>query len=138
MQCEALLLCDDAVFLPDGRLAAIIGDTLLIASEPAPLKRTSLVARIRFDKHEEGEHAVAALLVDADGRPVAPRSTLLAAVSVEDDRAERTLTAVFNCTATIPRAGDYAFHLSVNGVLLASLPIFVRRRKVANFAALDG
>ncbi len=130
MQLEILTLCREARY--NGQVLDIAGAFDIFVTPQAPLivPICWLAGRVRFERIEEGMHQLRLMIMDADGRAVAPEI-------VEDleVRFARELPTVCKAFAIefkdllFPEHGEYAIKLALDRVSLASVPIYVMANK---------
>ncbi len=127
MKIELLALADYAVDQA-GKLTIVgVFDTLFCHSLPVVHELCAVVAKLRFEKIEEGAKRVLLNLSDADGRLVLPSMDLPLEVRMNDDQHTATKNIVVKIAGLkIDREGEYSFDLAVDGRHEASIPLFVR------------
>lgn len=130
MKIEIFSLCDFAQAEPTGKLN-ILGSFDRIHAESAPIVRSvcAIVARIRFEPHEEGTKTVTLGVIDSDGQRVLP--PLRAQFPVKVQPTENSI--VLNCVMVIPQIkfpkfGDYQIDLAIDDKIEAALPLYIRQR----------
>ena len=121
MNVEVFCLCDAATE-NSGKLN-ILGafDTIMLAKVPGVHYQCAVVVRVRFSAAELGIHQVAVNFVDADGNHLVPSACGTLSVSTAG-----SANLILNLQRlVIPKFGDYAIDLTINGVHVSTLPLFV-------------
>ena len=130
MTVEMLTFCTAATIGGIGELN-ILGATNQLYSSEVPLlvRQCALVAKVRFDRSEEGLRLLTFSFVDPDGRPVTELPPLQALdVQIPPDASSLTAgTLITIQPLQFAKFGEYRVDLAVNGVLAASVPVFVRK-----------
>lgn len=127
MNIEAFFLCDAATD-SHGKLNVLgVFDSIVVASVPATHAQCAVVLRLRLTRSEQGEHKLSLRLVDADGQNVIqPLEGGFRFAAGQDTSAATNL--ILNVQGLrLPRFGELAFQLHVDGTHLASLPVHVRQ-----------
>jgi hypothetical protein len=128
MNIEAFLLCDAATEF-SGKLNVLGAFDSIFAKEfPAVHPLCAVALRLRFDRIEQGQHAVRLNFVDADGVAVLPPldATINIGMRVEDSSVCANL--VLNIQGVkLEKAGLYSIDLAVDGRHEKSLPLFVKQ-----------
>jgi hypothetical protein len=126
MEIEAFLLCDAATD-NQGKLN-ILGafDNFWAVQLPIKVPQCSIVARVRFDQIEAGNHSVKIQIIDEDGQNIAPK--LEGSLSIHP--APGISSAIANLILYIQglelkQFGSYQIDLAIDGQLQASLPLRV-------------
>ncbi len=126
MKIEAFLLCDAATD-QHGKLN-VLGAFENIYAKQVPFKypACAVVARIRFEQIEEGEHKIRLNIIDQDGTSIGPK--LEGKISVKS--APMLDSTVANIILNIhgleyKEFGKYRVDIAVDGNMLASLPVRV-------------
>ncbi len=130
MNVEIFSICDAATDYA-GRLN-LLGAFEGIAAPKAPIMRDrcSLAIRMRFDKAEAGNHAVAVRFFDKDGNMPIPEMKAALNVKVMSGRSTSAFNLVLNINRlTFPHFGVYDIQLFVDDALQASLPLLVAQAK---------
>src|SRR2546428_833020 len=85
-----------------------------------------IVVRMRLERVEEGTKSIRIQFVDADGKPVMPTLTTTTQVRFgpTDSTATASLVLVIQ-QLTLPRFGEYAIDLAVDGHHEGSIPLIV-------------
>ncbi len=131
MNIEAFLLCDAATD-SQGKLNVLGAfDSFFVNEVPAAHPHCAVVLRLRVDRTEQGEHAITLHLIDEDGQHVMqPLEGRLRVQVVPNQTATSNL--ILNLQGLkLPRFGELAFHLSVDGKPAGSLPLYIRKLQVA-------
>jgi hypothetical protein len=130
MKVEMLTFCYAASVGGCGELN-ILGatDQLLSAQEPFRVEHCAIVAKIRFDKSEEGIKFLKFTFIDSDGKPIVPiPNPQPANLQIPPQATTATIGTVLNIVPLqIPRFGDYQIDLAVNDTWVASIPLFARK-----------
>ncbi len=126
MEIEAFLLCDAATE-QQGKLN-ILGafDNFWTRQMPSRIPQCAVVARVRFESIEQGNHAVRIQIIDEDGRNIAPK--LEGGVSVLPNPASNSTVAnlILNIHGLeFKKYGRYQIDLAIDGQIQASLPLRV-------------
>ena len=133
MQVEILTLCDAAADY-QGRLSLLGAfDTITSSSFPSTHPHCAIALRLRFDRIEEGSHAIRIHVVDDDGAFILPSLEGHLGVSFVDNSETAAVNFIFGIEGLpLSRPGTYAVNLGVDGKQEASVPLSVRE------AATDG
>jgi len=127
MKIEAFCLCDAAT---DNRgKLNILGtfDQIYAAKMPVVHPACAIALRIRFDKMEEGPHAVTLQMVDPDGRPVFQPMKGEVHPRMADDVGSMAVNLILNFqNVKFKEYADYQIDLAIDGQSIASLPLRVR------------
>ena len=125
MQLEILSFCDAATDHA-GKLN-ILGatDTLVVQTLPAVYPRCSIVMRFRVSRVEEGEHDVRLIIVDIDGNTIMNVNGKMNIRLTSGMSSAVNLIINFN-NLELKEAGEYAVEVAVDGIQLASTPLYVR------------
>jgi hypothetical protein len=128
MKVEIFNLCDFASADASGKLNIIgVFDTIWAREKPITYGMFALVARIRFDKIEEGTKKIKISFVDADGNPVMP--VIETQLPVRIPALSPTATAQVVSLVSqlkLQSFGEYSVDLAIDGRQEASLPFYVR------------
>lgn len=128
MKVEIFSLCDFASADASGKLNIIgVFDTVWAKNVPAVHGLFTLVARIRFDRIEEGLKKIKISFVDADGNAIMP--VIETQVSVQTGPfGTSPIAQVVSLMSQIrlPNFGEYSVDLAVDGRQEASTPLFLR------------
>lgn len=127
MKLEIFTLCDAATTDAAGKLN-ILGsfDRLNAAQAPITHPQCALAIKLRFERVEEGAKSIRIQFVDADGKPVMP--TLDTTTQVQFGSTDSTATASLILVIQqlkLPRFGEYAIDLAVDGHHAGSIPLTV-------------
>ncbi len=127
MKIELFAVADFAVEQA-GKLTIVgVFDTLCCHSLPVVHELCAVVAKLRFEKIEEGTKRVRLNLSDADGKLVLPSVDLPLDVRMNEDQHTLTKNIVVKIGGLkIEKEGEYSFDLAVDGRHEASIPLFVR------------
>lgn len=129
MTTEILTVCIAARPGVNGELN-LLGSTDIIAVPNLPIGIScSIVAKIRFQKSEDGEKEVKLSIIDADGRVVQkPPPPQRINIQTHSGASSTSALFVFGIqNLQIPKAGEYEVGLVVNQRQEMSIPIFVRQ-----------
>jgi hypothetical protein len=127
MKVEILTLCDYATAEPNGKLN-ILGAFDRFWSHTVPMKWPicCLASKLRFEKGEEGPKRITLAFIDADGKPVLPVLNIPVNVRAYPNESYASLALAMPIQLLhLPRFGEYAIGLSVDGRQEASIPLFV-------------
>jgi hypothetical protein len=130
MNIEAFLLCDAATD-SQGKLNVLGAfDSFFVGDVPAVHPHCAVVLRLRVDRSEQGEHTITLHLIDEDGKhvmqPLEGRLRVQAAPSQT-----ATSNLILNLQGLkLPRFGELAFHLQIDGKPSGSLPLYIRKLQV--------
>jgi hypothetical protein len=129
MTTEMLTLCFAARPSPNGELN-ILGATDIIFVPQFPVAIScSLVAKLRFQKIEEGIKEIRFSIIDSDGTPLQPapppQQINIQIPSGASSASAAIVVSIHNLQ--VPRAGEYEIGLAVNGRLEMTVPVFVRQ-----------
>jgi hypothetical protein len=128
MKVELFTACDYAADYA-GKLTLVgIFDTLGAPSTPVVHPQLCVAAKLRFDDLEAGPKQVRFTLTDADGRDVLqPIEMQIVAPAPATDTATSVVNLVFNLGhIRFEHLGEYALDLFLDGVQIASTPLFLR------------
>lgn len=128
MNIEAFLLCDAATD-QQGKLNVLGAfDNIFAQKMPLHYPACAIVARIRFDKAEEGEHSIRINIMDEDGVSTGPKPQGKISVRVPDASGTSVANLILNIRGLeFKRYGKYWIDLDVDGTILASLPLQVNQ-----------
>ncbi len=131
MNIEAFLLCDAATD-SNGKLNVLGAfDSFFVQEVPAAHPHCAVVLRLRVDRAEQGEHTITLHLIDEDGQHVMQPLEGRLRVSVVPNQTA-TSNLILNLQGLkLPRFGELAFHLQVDGKPAGSLPLYIRKLPVA-------
>ena len=127
MKIEIFSLCDAATD-NHGKLN-ILGtfDQIYAAKTPVVHPACAIALRLRFDKMEEGSHAVRLQLVNPDGIPVFQSMEGEVVPRMGDDVGSVAVNLILNFqNVKFEEYADYQINLAVDGIAMASLPLRVR------------
>lgn len=129
MTTEMLTLCFAARPSPNGELN-ILGATDMIFVPQFPIAIScTLVAKLRFQKIEEGMKEIKFSIIDSDGKPVQPAPPAQQInIQIPSGASSASAAIVVGIhSLQIPRAGEYEIGLAVNGRQEMTVPVFVRQ-----------
>ncbi len=125
MKVEAFLLCDAATD-QHGKLN-VLGAFDHIWARQLPTKHPacSIVARIRFDKIEDGEHSIRIHIIDQDGKNIGPKPEGKLSVRTGHGIDSSAANLILNLLGLeFERYGKYRIDLAIDGNVQASLPLW--------------
>ncbi len=127
MNIEAFLLCDAATD-QQGKLNVLGAfDNIWTKKVPAIHPACAVVARIRFEKIEEGSHPIRIHVIDEDGKPIGPKLDGNVNVRIGDDIDSSVANIVLNIQRLkFEKYGQYRFDLAIDNQIMGSLPFYVR------------
>ncbi len=129
MTTEMLTLCFAARPGSNGELN-ILGapDIIFVPQFPIAIS-CSIVAKLRFQKIEEGVKEVRISIIDSDGKPVQPAPPPQQMnIQIPAGASSASAAIVVGIPSLqIPKAGEYEIGLAVNGRLEMTVPVFVRQ-----------
>ena len=128
MKVEVFALCDAATD-NHGKLN-LLGtfDQIYAAKLPVVHPACAIALRIRFDKMEEGRHAVKLQLVNPDGIPVFQAMEGEVNPRMGEDIGSVAVNLILNFqNVKFSEFTDYQINLAIDDVALASLPLRVRQ-----------
>lgn len=127
MNLEAFLLCDAATD-SNGKLNVLGAfDSFFVNEVPAAHPHCAVVLRLRVDRTEQGEHTITLHLIDEDGQHVMQPLEGRLRISVVPNQTA-TSNLILNLQGLkLPRFGELAFHLQVDGKAAGSLPLYIRK-----------
>ena len=127
MNIEAFLLCDAATD-QQGKLN-ILGafDNIFAKKMPTIHPACAVVARVRFEKIEEGGHPIRIHIIDEDGKPIGPKLEVNVNVSIGDDVDSAVTNIVLNIQGLkFEKYGQYRIDIAIDNQIKGSLPFHVR------------
>lgn len=132
MNIEAFLLCDAATD-SQGKLNVLGAfDSFFVSDVPAAHPHCAVVLRLRVDRAEQGEHTITLHLIDEDGKHVMQPLEGRLRVQVAANQTA-TSNLILNLQGLkLPRFGELAFHLQVDGKPAGSLPLYIRKLPTQN------
>ncbi|MEO8201801.1 MAG: hypothetical protein ABI679_14825 [Gemmatimonadota bacterium] len=127
MQVEIIALCDAASDY-QGRLCLLGAfDVINAINFPATHPHCAIALRLRFARIENGNHTVRLHFVDDDGNLILPPLDGEIAVACAESVDSASTNLILGVQGLqLPRPGDYAINLAVDGRQAASIPLFVR------------
>ena len=128
MRVNYVFLCDYAQQEASGKLNALgIGWSNVTAQGvPAVHQQMTFVASLSGTIAESGTKTVEVHLIDADGGQVIPVLPASVEFAVQEPALEGNLNLIFNRNdVELPKYGQYAFHLVVQGNDMAQVPFSV-------------
>lgn len=130
MKIEVFALCDAAT---DNRgKMNLLGtfDQIYAAKLPVMHPACAIALRLRFDKMEEGPHAVKLQLVNPDGVPVFRDMEGRVNPRMGADVGSVAVNLILNFqNVKFDQFTDYQINLSIDGIATASLPLRVRQMR---------
>lgn len=130
MNLEVFSLCDAATH--DSGKLNILGafDTIWMPQIPGIHSQCAVALRVRFGALERGEHTIAVSFVDIDGKHIIPTASGTINVNFPDQQRTGSANLILNIHGLkIEKFGEYSIDLAIDGVPLASLPLFVLARQ---------
>ena len=127
MNIEAFLLCDAATD-QQGKLN-ILGafDNIWAKKMPAIHPACAVVARIRFEKDEAGDHPIRINIIDEDGKPIGPKLEGNVNVRFVADVDSTVTNMVLNIQGLkFEKDGQYRIDIAIDNQIKGSLPFHVR------------
>jgi hypothetical protein len=127
MNIEAFLLCDAATDQL-GKLN-ILGafDNIFTKKVPVVHPACTIVARIRFEKKEEGNYQIKINIIDEDGKSIGPNLQGNINVKIGDNMDSSMVNIVLNIQGLkFEKYGRYWIELSINNQIKCSLPFNLR------------
>jgi hypothetical protein len=124
MNIEAFLLCDAAT--DQQRKLNVLGafDNIFFQKVPAQYPACALAARVRFQKVEEGSHAIRIYIMDEDGASIGPKLDGNINVNIQDSVGTAVVNLILNMRGLeFKRFGNYRVDLAIDGNIQASLPL---------------
>ncbi len=128
MKVEMFVLCDAATECV-GKLN-ILGtfDSIHARGVPAIHPMCAVAIRLRFDWSERGDHKIRVNMIDADGRLVIPSLDAGLQVRLIEGMSSCAINLVLNLQSLkFERLGEHSIDLLVDGLQVASAPLFVRQ-----------
>ena len=129
MKVEIFNLCDFAQTDANGKLSLIgIFDIINVKQVPATHNFCSLVAKIRFDKNEEGVKKIRISINDLDGKSIIPTMDMITPVNIPRNQTHANIQVVSLIPQIkFPYFGEYLIGLDIDGRQAASATIYVRQ-----------
>jgi hypothetical protein len=128
MNVQIAVLCDAANVDSHGKLNVLGAfDQVFAKSEPLMHPSCNLVVKMQFEAIEEGSKALRILFVDHDGKEVFPAIN----GTVEVKMLPGLRTASVQIVGTIqqlqfPHFGEYSIDIALDGLVVASIPLYAR------------
>lgn len=120
------VVCDHALIDQSGKLSVIgIFERIWVERFPAVHPRLHLVLRLKGRRTEVGEHPIAIALRDPDGREVLRGDGQVQIPEPPAGVMEVEAGAVLAFDVPLERPGTYAFDVTVDGEIQATLPVSV-------------
>lgn len=129
---EIFSLCE-AASVEGGKLSILSAFDIIKAKKvPFVFPQCAISLRVRFKKQEAGIHEVRVNFMGIDGKHVMPNAQ--GKIKVEFKNGQESVSA--NLILNLQRIkfdnfGEYSINLSIDGVNMASLPLFVREKPPA-------
>ena len=133
MEIETFVLCDAATDYR-GKLN-LLGtfDTIYAAKLPVVWPHCALALRIRFSRIEEGRHPVRINFIDEDGQAILPPLDGAVEMKFPPGVSTSATNLIINMDRLkLPRMGEYSINLAVDGRQEKTLPLYVRKREIAD------
>ncbi len=127
MNIEAFLLCDAATD-QQGKLNVLGAfDNIWTKKVPTVHPACAVVARVRFEKIEEGSHPIRIHIIDEDGKPIGPNLQGTVNVNVGSDMDSGIANIVLNIQGLkFEKYGQYRIDIAIDNQIKGSLPFHVR------------
>jgi hypothetical protein len=127
MNIEAFLLCDAATD-QQGKLNVLGAfDNIWTKKVPTVHPACAVVARVRFEKIEEGSHPIRIHIIDEDGKPIGPNLQGTVNVNVGGDMDSGIANIVLNIQGLkFEKYGQYRIDIAIDNQIKGSLPFHVR------------
>jgi hypothetical protein len=128
MQVEVFTICDAAT--SDNGKLNILGsfDTIWVRQFPTVYPHCALAVKMRFQAIERGDHAFMIRLIDEDGQNILPPANGKFHLNIPDTQRSAATDVVLNIQSlNLPKLGEYALELAVDGRSEISLPLFIRQ-----------
>ena len=127
MEIEAFLLCDAATD-QRGKLNVLGAfDSIYARQLPAVHPACAVVARIRFERSESGEHPVKLIIIDEDGNSIGPKLEGNVNVNVGENVESMAVNLILNMhRMKLEKYGRYRIDLTINDLHAAELPFNLR------------
>ncbi len=128
MKIEAFLLCDAATN-QQGKLNVLGAfDNIFARKAPVVHSACAIACRIRFDRSEEGEHAMKINVIDMDGKDIMPAMNGKINVRIGPDVESNAVNLILNLQGMrLEKYGEYQIDLAIDEGHQASLPFYVRQ-----------
>jgi len=126
MNIEAFLLCDAATE-QQGKLNVLGAfDNIYAKKVPTVHPACTIVARIRFDKIEEGNHSVRIQIIDQDGNNIGPKLEGNISVRTRPGHDSTGVNLILNIQRLeFKQYGQYRIDLAIDNKIEGSLPFHV-------------
>lgn len=133
MKVEMFVLCDAATeYMGKMNLLGTF-DSIHARQVPATHPLCAVAMRLRFERHERGDHRIRVNLVDADGQLVVPSLDANLQVRFPDEAPSYAVNLILNLQGIrFVRYGEYSIDLIADGQPAGSLPLFVRQMPMPN------
>lgn len=132
MKLDFAVVCDYAIVDQYGKLSVLgIFQHIWVAQFPAVHPRLHLVLRLKGKRTEVGEHRVRIRLTDANGAEVLSGDGTVTLAEPPAGVTEVEAGAILVFDVPFAHAGRYAFEITVNGELQASVPLTVAQSPAA-------
>lgn len=126
MKLDFAVVCDYALVDQYGKLSVMgIFQHIWVAQFPALHPRLHLVLRLRGKRTEVGEHPVEIKLHDAQGAEVLGGNGTVTFAEPPAGVTEVEAGAILVFDVPFPHAGRYAFDITIDGQVQASVPLTV-------------
>lgn len=110
-----------------GGKVCILGafDSVSAAEAPYTISHCAIVARMRFQRIEEGHHKLRVTLADQDGKMIMPNVDGQIGVQFNEMAQSATFNLVMQINGLkLTQFGEYTLDLAVDGVHQGSLPLY--------------
>jgi len=131
MKVEVLTLCDAATD-SHGKLNVLGSfDTILAPQTPVTHPAGSIAVRVRFERIEEGPHAIRLTFADEDGKYVLPPMDGSVTVRFRPEDTTTVANLILNMQQVkLEQFGEYTIDLAIDGRQEGSIPLYVRQIKL--------
>jgi hypothetical protein len=126
MKVEIFTLCDQAS--NQGDKLNIIGafDSVSVKTVPAKHPHLFIVARVRFERSEQGTHKVTAMVIDEDGKIIGNfiGDDIPIGLPPNSDALRANFLVRIN-GFVLPKFGEFRVDLVIDGLQAAQIPLYV-------------
>jgi hypothetical protein len=131
MNIEVFSLCDAATVDVAGKLNVLGAfDTIWSNNMPTVYPQCAIALRIRFTSMERGEHQVTVNFINSDGKHMIPTASGSINIHFPEGQRSGSANLVLNLQMLkIENGGEYSIDLAVDGMNVASLPLFIREKR---------
>ncbi|MBL7214158.1 MAG: hypothetical protein ISS71_00605, partial [Phycisphaerae bacterium] len=101
-------------------------DNMYFQQMPSQYPACALTARVRFERVEEGNHAIRIYIMDEDGASIGPKLDGNISVKIQDNVGTAMVNLILNMRGLeFKQFGKYRVDLAIDGNIQASLPLRV-------------